>query len=225
MKIKKTTKYSLFVLLSCLIFFFIYSFTSLTVWWPYSQSIGHLIFNWPDANANYFFSQLFARASTLSFAEPLNLIMDNILHTRSINVINGNLVPMTFLWALIIFGSIIKFAGLFILFLTPLLAAATVFILYKLFYLLFKDLNLSLLIVGLLLPLAPWLFFANVVMLPTILFIFLLSSGLLCFIISQKYSARHLFILGSILVVLSIMVRPTEIIWIVVALGLLYYFL
>ena len=221
----KQNKYSLIVLLGCIIFFFVYSFTSLTVWWPKFLEIGHLIFNWPDANANYFFSQLFASQGQFSILEVFNHFTDNLLHTRSINVINGFLVPMTFLWPIIIFGSIFKvFGGGLVLFFTPLLASLTVFILYKLFGHIFYDQKIAFITALLLLPLGPWLFFANVVMLPTILFIFLLSSGLLALVVSIKNNSNLTFLLASLLVILSLFVRPTEFIWVIVMLALLYYF-
>ncbi|MBT7553465.1 hypothetical protein HN670_03285 [bacterium] len=224
MKIKQN-KYSLIILLTCVVFFFVYSFTTLSVWWPQFLATGHLIFNWPDANANYFFSQLFASQGQFSILEVFNHVTDNLLHTRSINVLDGWLVPMTFLWPIIIFGSIFKvFGGGLILFLTPLLASATVFILYKLFVHIFADQKIAFITALLLLPLGPWLFFANVVMLPTVLFIFLLSSGLLALVVSIKHNSNLTFLLSSLLTALALVVRPTEFIWVAAMLSALYYF-
>lgn len=91
-----------------------------------------------------------------------------------------------------IFGTAFKFLGpIGILFLTPALASLSVFIIYRLFYRIFNDLDVSLVIALLLLPLAPWLFFANVVMLPTILFIFLLASGLLA--LFKSWQEKRMF--------------------------------
>ncbi len=198
--------YNISIIILCFIFFLIYSYTTLKVHLPNYLELKHLIFNWPDANANYFFATLFAKFNTLSLYEPLNSLTDNLLHTRSMNVYNSNLVPITFLPSILIFGLFFKVSGsLGILFLTPFLASLTGYIIYRLTYLVFKDLDLSFLITLFLLALAPWIFFANMIMLPSILFIFLLALGFLLY----KYN----YILGSSLISLAIIIRPTEIIW------------
>lgn len=92
----KKEKYSLLVIIGCLVFFLLYSYTNLLVWWPQYEVLQHLAFNWPDTNANYFFAEQFGRFNSLFSLEYLNLWTDNLFHTRSINVIDGWLVPMTF---------------------------------------------------------------------------------------------------------------------------------
>lgn len=206
MKIKEK-HFNIAVGILCFLFFLVYSYTTLKVHLPNYLELKHLIFNWPDANANYFFSSIFSQFNFLSFYEPLNILTDNLIHTRSMNVFNSNLVPITFLPSILIFGLFFKVLGsIGILFLTPLLASLTGYIIYRLSYLVFKDLSLSLFIAVFFLFLSPWIFFANMVMLPTILFIFLLSFGFLLY--------RKNYILGSSLISLAIIVRPTEIIWI-----------
>src|SRR3989339_1508191 len=128
----KEKKYTIIVLLACFLFFFVYSFTVLSVYLPQYFSLGHIIFNWPDANANYFFAGQYAKYSRFYSFEALNLLTDNLLHTRSINVIDGNLVPMTFLPAILIYGIFFKFfGGLGVLFLTPLMATLSGYLFYR----------------------------------------------------------------------------------------------
>ena len=161
-----------------IVFLLIYNFTNISVWWPMLSSTGHLIFNWPDATANYFFADLFANTNQLRYFEPLNLLTDNLLHARSFNVIDGSLVPITFLPALVIFGAAWRILGEFgILALTPFLAAMSGLLVYRLVYYIFKDLDLSLISAILFWSLAPVMFFANVVMLPNMLFVFLVLAG------------------------------------------------
>lgn len=211
----KEQKYNKSLLILCLVFFVIYSFTTISVWIPHWLDFRHLIFNWPDANANYFFAQLFANEGRLLWHEPLNLLTDNLLHTRSINVIDGNLVPITFLPGIIIFGLFFKLLGsVGILFLTPALAAISGWLVYRLVEHIFSDIDLAWLTAVLFLSLAPWIFFANVVMLPTVLFIFLVLSGWLAITKSfeqDKHGWR--WILGASLLSLALIVRPTEMIW------------
>ena len=183
MKLNKHKKFNIIIIILCILFFGLYSFLVLSTWLPNWQEFQHLIFNWPDANANYFFSIIFAEYNIFQWLEPLNDLTDNLLHTRSINVIDNSLVPMTWLPAIAIWGWLAKLFGSFgALFITPALASISVYIVYKLVFYIFKDIHLAFLVALLLLPLAPWLYFANITMLPHILFIFLLLAGWLLII-------------------------------------------
>ncbi len=215
---KKFNHYILVVLVFAFLF---YNFNNFFVWLPNYQIFGHLIFNWPDSNANYFFSKLFSETYHFFQFEPLNLLTDNLLHTRSINVINSNLVPMTWLWPLLIFAFFTKiFGSLGILFFTPCLAAVSIFLFYRLVAHIFSSDILGFLSGILLAFFAPWFFFANEVMLPNVLFItFLLASLYIYLVRDKKY-----FYLASIFFLLAILMRPNEIIWLLVLLLLLIYY-
>lgn len=224
MKLSKNSKYSLVLLLLCFLFFGLYSFNVWSLWLPNLYNFRHLIFNWPDANANYFFAKVFAESHVFYFPESLNLISDNLLHTRSINVYDGNLVPISFLPSIFLFGIFFKvLGGANILWLTPALASVSVFIAYKLIYKIFGDIKISFISALLLLPLAPWLYFSNVVMLPTILFIFLVLLGWL--FITHYFHKQNLvyWTLGSIFLTLAVLVRPTELVWLTVISSLVLY--
>ncbi|MCD4760352.1 hypothetical protein K8R42_00455, partial [bacterium] len=210
----KEKKLNLLILALSFLFFFVYSYTSYFVWMSEAMSLKQVIFNWPDANANYFFTQLFAEQGKLFWYEPLNLLTDNLFHTRSINVIDGSLVPIIFLPAIVIFGVFAKLLGsVGVLFLTPFLAALSGYIIYRLTYYIFKDLDIAFWTAVLFLSLAPWIFFANVVMLPTVLFIFLVLVGWLAIAKSLQSPNNLWWILGSLFLSLALVVRPTEVIW------------
>ncbi len=224
----KEKKYNLLVMGAAILAGLLYCYTIFSVWLPAWLEFRHLIFNWPDANANYFFARVFAATGHFSWSEPLNLASQNLIHTRSINVFNGNLVPMTFLPAILIFGIFLKiFGAIGVLFLTPILAAISGYIIYRLANYIFKDLDLALIVSLLFLSLAPWVFFANEVMLPTILFIFLVMLGWL--MISQHWHQEHdryhwRWLLGCLSLSLAIVVRPTEVIWLAIVSALILYF-
>ncbi|MFA6467214.1 MAG: hypothetical protein WCV71_05155 [Patescibacteria group bacterium] len=197
-----------------LLFFVLYNFTNIFVYWPMLISTGHLIFNWPDATANYFFTELFAKTNQFWYFEPLNLLTDNLLHPRSFNAIAGNLVPISFLPSLVVFGAAFRILGQFgILALTPFLAALSGLLIYRLVYYIFKDLDLSLISAVLFWSLAPVVFFANEVMLPSILFIFLVLSGFWALAKSWLYQKSWYWFLGLLFLSLAVFVRPTEILW------------
>ena len=178
MKLNKNKKFNIIIIILCLAFFALYSFLIFSTWLPNWQEWQHLIFNWPDANANYFFVNIFSDYSIFQYFEVYNELTNNLLHTRSINVIDANLVPMTWLPVIAIWGWLAKLLGSFgVLFVTPALASISVYLAYRLTFYIFKDIDLAFLVALLLLPLAPWMYFANIVMLPHILFIFLVLSG------------------------------------------------
>lgn len=214
MSLNKEKKFNIIIIILCVLFFALYSFLIFSAWLPNWQQWQHLIFNWPDSSANHFFSMIFAEYSIFQWLEPLNDISNNLFHTRSINVIDNNLVPMTWLPAIAIWGWLSKLLGNFgILFVTPALASITVYLVYKLVFYIFKDIDLAFLVALLLLPLAPWLYFANIVMLPHILFIFLLVAAWL--LIAKHWQNNSIFywIFGSLLLALAVVIRPTEIVW------------
>lgn len=219
-------KYNFILLLICLVSFFSYSYLLLSVWLPNWSQFGHLIFNWPDANANYFFSMVFAKMNTFAELEPLNYFTQNLFHTRSINVIEGNLVPMTFLPALVIFGMFAKVLGsVGILFLTPLLAVLSGYFIFVISKNLFKSLTLSFLLAILFMTLAPILYFANIVMLPTILFIFLLLGGwtAISYDFLEGRKQNFLWGIGVLSLSLSVLSRPTEIVWVALLTLFIFY--
>jgi len=74
------------------------------------------------------------------------------------------------------------------------------------------------------LALAPWLYFANVVMLPTILFIFLLLLAWYFFALYFKKVDFVYWSLASIFLSLAILVRPTEFIWVLLSTLIVFYF-
>lgn len=224
MKIK-VNKIFIFLCLLGVVAGFFYSHDLLFIYLKYLNFLPHLIFNWPDANANYFFVKLFTETNTLSFYEPLNIITENILHTRSINVLNGSLVPMSWLWPIILWASLAKIFGLFaVLWLNPILAMLSLYLVYAISQYLWQDKNLSILITALLAFFAPWLYFANLVMLPSILIIFLYLLSTYLFLLSFRKNNFIIFSTASAIFALSVLARPSEALWLFSILLLSVYF-
>jgi len=221
----KERKYNFTILILAVLFFFVYAYLVWSIWLPQWLELKHIIFNWPDANANFFFARLWAEQGTLASFEPLNLASDNLLHTRSINVFNGNLVPVGFLPSILVYAASFKIFGILgILLLTPALAALSIYFIYRLSYYIFSDLDFSLTIAVLFSVLAPWLYFANIVMLPTIMFVFFVLAGFLSLAKFFQTNKWFWWILTGFLLSLAVFVRPTEIVWLAVtALFVLYW--
>jgi len=185
------------------------------------------IYNWPDAMANAFFIDKFADAWKFQQYEPLNATISDIVHPRSLNIINHNFVPAGFLGFLILYGLLAKIIGHnLILYLTPLTACVGVVI----FYLFVKELinkRAALISSALLALFAPYIFFANQTMLATIPFLVLALSGFLLII---RYGGKPLqrnsmlALAGSGLLISGAMcMRYQESIWLIMCLLIIWF--
>jgi len=223
-ELTKEQRYQFLLVFLSVIFLIIYNFNNITVWWPKWMQFEHLIFNWPDATANHFFASSYANTRLLFVYEPLNLITNNLLHARSVNVLEGSLVPMAFLPSIVVFSLFYKILGAYgVLFITPLMAMFSAWLVYRLVLYLFKDLDIAFISTLLFLSLAPWVFFANVVMVPTVMFVFLVLGGWWAIVKSFKSKHELWWILGSFLLSLAVVVRPTEVVWLaLISLFVLY---
>jgi hypothetical protein len=203
------------------LFFFIYSFLILSA---------PLKFNSPDENANYFFIKLFAERGELKYYEPLNLIAQNIIHPRSINVSNGYLVPGSFLGLILIYGSIAKVFSIGVVpFLTPLISVVTVFFFYGLVKKIFDD-KIAFVSSILLLFLPAFWYYAARGLFLNVLFVDLLVVGFYWLTHTNKARIEHelntnvrnsfswkevcCYFLAGLFIGLALAVRTSEIIWV-----------
>ena len=204
------------------IFVIIYSWFSFTTSLPYYASAERLtpIFSWPDAMANNFFIDHFIEKSNFVFPEALNSVVNNIIHPRSTNVIaNGSIVPTAFLGFVTIHGLIGKLIGVWLVkFLTALAAGGTVLFFYGLIKNLFNK-NIALISAILLFTLASYWYYANLVMLPTIMFVFLVMAGF--YFVIKNTDKNWLTLLGGLFLGLASIVRLTEIAWIFLTLAII----
>ncbi|HSD12389.1 MAG TPA: hypothetical protein VLC10_02415, partial [Patescibacteria group bacterium] len=102
---------------ACLAFFAAYAFLPLTS--PHR-------YNSPDEASNAYFSRHFASSGSLWYAEPLNLVLkDEVVHPRSVRVVDNFLVPGGFIGLPMLYGGIAAALGAGIIpFLTPFFAVA-----------------------------------------------------------------------------------------------------
>lgn len=180
----KTNKETIIIVIVSIVFFFIYSWFFVVSNWQTSVAQGQrYIFSWPDAMANNFFIEHFIGGSNFVSPEPLNVVLENIIHPRSVNVLaDGSLVPMSFLGFLIVYGLIGQlFGALAVKFLTPLFAVLGAALFYFLIKRIFNSAT-ALISYLLLLTLASFWYYANLVMLPNIFFVFLVISAAYCLV-------------------------------------------
>jgi 4-amino-4-deoxy-L-arabinose transferase-like glycosyltransferase len=185
-----------------------------------------VVFDWPDEMANNFFIKNFKETSSFGADEPLNALISNpYVHPRSVNIVNNAIVPMSFLGMPIVYGAIAKIISMYgVLFLTPLFAVLAVVLLSLIMRRLFGE--IAGLFAAALCFIAPgfW-YYANMAMLPNILFLFFLVAGIyLCIIGFNTQERRAKFILAGVAglcIGFAIMTRVIEIVWVALILLIL----
>lgn len=215
---KKKINYKLAGFIISLVAFIFYAGTILFLWCPQWQESRHLAFNWPDANANFWAVSTIVDNFSIGEFDLLNIPSNNLLHTRSQNVIDGVTLPMTFLPSLFVLAIPAWFFGQFAsMLLVALLSAGFLYIFHLLILKLFKDEKFGLISTILLATLAPWFYFASQPLLPNIIVIFLASLAIYSFL-------DYKFLAGSLFLALAIVCRPPEIIWLLPIFLLFFYF-
>lgn len=168
----------------------------------------------PDETANFVFTKQFIEHSNLNILITLNKTVNNVIFPRSVNVLNGNFVPMSFLGLPVFYGLIGKIIGInLVTFLTPLLSLIAVF----LFYLIIKGIfnkNIAF-ISGLLLLFNPvYWYLGGKAMLHNNLFVFFVILGLWMLLLALRKSNIILYGISAIIFGASIWTRTSEIVWV-----------
>lgn len=199
------------------IFFFVYSFLS------FFAVDSTLRFNSPDEMANYFFSKKFAETGTVSYYDDQNLLVNNVIHTRSMNSIDGYVVPTSFLGIILLYGFIAKFLGVWIItFLTPIIAVISIVCFYFLISNIFNK-NIAFTSSILLFFSPPLWYYSVKSMYHNVGFIsFLIIGATFLFLNSKKY---YKFLLSGFFIGLALSFRFSEALWVVpiIILSIIFY--
>lgn len=87
----------------------------------------------PDETANYIFTKLYAQTGKIQLQENYNLLVDDIMHPRSLRSDYGAIKPVSFLGIILIYGKIASvFSYKIIPFLTPFFASIGIIFFYLL---------------------------------------------------------------------------------------------
>lgn len=177
--------------------------------------------NSPDETANMFFSRLFAEKGELAVLEPLNFIVGDAIHPRSVAVVNGYLVPGSFIGLPLIYGTVGRILGVRLIpYLTPLLAIAAVFAFAALVRGAFG--RAAGLASGVLLAAHPaWWYYTARGMFPNIPFLAFLILGAY-FLVRRPFAGSGATILsrvlddvlGAVFLVFAVWTRASELVWI-----------
>jgi len=220
-------KYRWLVILIAVAYFFVASIFVFTLWLPQYAESGQAVFNWPDAMANFSFIKSFITDSQFQIPFAGNVEIQNIVHPRSVNVFAGNIVPMSFLGQILLFGVIGKIIGIYgVFFLTPLMASLAVYYFYRLIFQVFKDELVGVISAVLLATLAAFVYYSMLVMLHAVLFLALLIIGFWVLVkdnkdnkpINQYFSVCS----GGLLIGLALAVRTVEAPWVLMVVLILF---
>lgn len=197
------------------IFLFVYSFLS------FSTLNSDLRFNSPDETANYFFANRFVKTGEMAYYEPQNLLVDDIIRPRSLNSINGKVLPVSFLGMILLYGSIAKIFGVWIiLFLTPFLAVAGILFFYFFIRKVFNS-NIAYLSSLLLFFCPAYWYYSEKAMYHNVGFVVFLIISLF-FLLNKKFKLNIL--ISGFFCGIALTFRTSEIFWIAGTFILLFFY-
>lgn len=212
MKLDKSKK---ILIVLGVVFFFVYSWQTLSLTWPAMRShSGHYISSWPDAMANYFFVGKLSLDNSLSYDEPLNATALDTVQPRSVNVFDHKIVPTGFLGFILIIGALGKLFGLYgLMLITPLMAVLAVGAFYGLVKGLYNE-RVAFISALLLFILPPFWYYSSLPLVPNVLF---LSLVLIAYYLYFKQTTNKIYysLASGLLFGLALIIRPTEIVWLV----------
>ncbi len=181
-------------------------------------------FDWPDETSTAFFVSRIAAGQPIAASDTDIVALERRLHPRSVNVINGALVPAGFLGLPLFFGAVGRVLGTTAtLFLNPLLAALGGIALFFALRSLVGERHAALSAVLFLFHPATW-YFAAYSYLPNVPFLALaiIAAALIAFARSRRRHAALLFAASGVAAGLAFGIRLSEAVW---ALPLLFLLL
>ena len=169
------------------------------------------IFNTPDENANYFFTENFSFDHGLKVFASIEEGVDNALHPRGVNIIKNFLVPESFLGLPLLYGAIKTALGgeWMPVALVILLTLSALYALYQLFSGFFEQ-GVARLALLLVLALPVFVYWLGRPYMHTALFLDFLILG--WWLLARGETKWH--IISGILLGLALAVRTAEVVWV-----------
>lgn len=192
-----------------------------------SQKDNFIKWGSPDETANYTFAKLYAQENKISIFENYNLIANDLIHPRSFRSDNGELKPVSFLGIILIFGQLAKIISVKAMpYFTPLLAAIGLIFYYLLIKKIFGK-NIGLISTLILSTFPVYIYYSSRSMFHNILFIVLFLIGLYFSLLmadsKEKNENKYFYYLNKfffpalagLLIGLAIIVRTSELLWLI----------
>lgn len=186
------------------------------------------VFNSPDETSNYFFTKNFAQnneiAKTLNYNKNEIQNISELLHPRSIAVNNFNLIPISFIGLILIYGTIAKIFGIWIIqYLTPIFAILCIIFLYLIIKQIFD--KKTAIISSLLVLINPGFWYSSSkLLIHNVLFVSLLTVSYYFLILSIKNKKIIYFMFWGFFLALSLITRSSEFVWIFMGIILIMIF-
>jgi 4-amino-4-deoxy-L-arabinose transferase-like glycosyltransferase len=218
---KQIIVFILGIFILCL-FFYLYNYFNI------HNNYNIKVFNSPDETSNYFFTENFAKNNSivkkLDYNEAEIKNVAKLIHPRSVAINNFNLIPISFIGLILIYGTIAKIFGIWIIqYLTPFFSILGVVFLYLLVKKIFdKKIAIISSILVLINP-AYW-YFSSKLLMHNLLFISLLIISYYFLISAIKDKKIIYFICWGFFLGLSIITRTSEFLWILVSILLILIF-
>lgn len=169
----------------------------------------------PDETANQFFIDHFAATGSFRAGEPLNTVLDNRLHPRSILAAGGNLLPVSFLGLLVLYGAMASMIGSSLApFLTICLAVAASFAWYGIVRRITHSRSAAYLALFLLVLLPPWMYYTARLLMPNVPFVSFLLLAWWLYLRAQETSRMWLVALSGSCLGMALTIRPSEGVWV-----------
>jgi len=183
----------------------------------------------PDEASNAFFARRFAENGVLWHFEPLSLKVPDVVHPRSVRVVDDMLVPGGFLGLPVIYGGFAAVLGTAVIpFLTPFFAMLGVFAWYGVVRVIFGR-RIGLYAAALLAVHPAWWYAASRTMMPNVLFATLMLTALWIGLASPfkamveraEFDGARLLrridpVIAGMLLAFAVAVRPAELHWIAI---------
>lgn len=176
----------------------------------------------PDETANAFFARTFAERGTLAVFEPLNAVLDERIHPRSVISLDSRLVPGSFVGLPVLYGTLGALFGHWsVPFYTPLIAALAVCAWYAVVRRVF-DRDVALLSAVLLAIHPAWWYYSARSLMHNVLFTsFLIVAAY--FAVARPGKGTRWgdldFVVSGALTGIALFVRTSEAVWLALAIA------
>lgn len=175
---------------------------------------GERSFNSPDETANFFFSRRVAAGDPIAAPQELGGMAHGIVHPRSMAVLQGKLVPLSFLGMPVWYGLVGRLTGEWIIiFLTPILAAIGGWALYRICIDIFGR-RVALTTVLLLPMLPPWWYYSARSMFHNVAFFSLTLCSLAAVLAVHRHGRTLVALMGGLSLGVALSLRLVEGIWV-----------
>lgn len=181
-------------------------------------------YTWPDEMANYHFIQSFVNTGSFRITEPLAIMSKNIVHPRSTNVYEGDIVPGTFIGFPLLYGTIALLLGSFIVLLTPALVSVSGVAFYYVVRQLFHEHIAFIAAILYFVNPAVW-YYASFTLLPNMPFVALLVIASASIVRGyREHTPRTGWIFfGALCAALALSIRPYEGVWVLPVAAFSFY--